>query len=138
MIRVTFNRDGTFRSVQFPDSDTYVPSSPEVQGIMEWLRLHDMDPAVVPLGAEIFYDATFDEWRIPTWPRPIRVCPLCRDVHKVIVRRRARDEKWLPMVATAPYPCRRGCETSYPSTALRDAHEADPHAQDVTTSGSKS
>ena len=92
MITATFNRDGTFRSVKLPDRETYVHGSPEVQGIMEWLRLHAVDPGVVPLGAEVFYDAAFDEWRIPTWPRPLRICPRCRDVHSVIIRRKVRDQ----------------------------------------------
>lgn len=92
MITATFNRDGTFRSIKLPDRDGYVPNSPEVQGIMEWLRLHGVDPDVVPLGAEVFYDAAFDEWRIPTRPRPLRICPRCRDVHSVIIRRKVQDE----------------------------------------------
>lgn len=33
-----------------------------------------------------------------------------------------------------PYECRRGCDTRYPTAGLRDAHEADPHAQDVVDS----
>lgn len=96
MIRAQFNRDGTFRSVTLPGRPEYRTDSPEVQWALSWLRLHDVDPLVVPLGAVVMYDAEFDEWRFPVMVRAAgggvrmnaeRTGPLIR-----VIRRRVRNE----------------------------------------------
>jgi len=91
-----YRPDGTLRAV---DVD-YEQLDPATRlDICEWVKLHKLDPGLVPIRVEIGFDPATEEWVFPTYVpgdhgHGIKVDPTTR---KPLLRRvRRRTVAWIP------------------------------------------
>lgn len=80
--------------------DYYAMTPQEREDIVDWVKAHRVDPFLIPIMAEIGFDADTEEWRFPVRIRGpqggIRYDPITETVPTRIVRR--RRQPWpLPM-----------------------------------------
>lgn len=100
---VPVTRGGAFHSVIVLRSYLDLLCSEHEPRIMDWMRLHGLDPNEVAADGIRGYDADSGEWRIKVWRRRdgyLYIDPVTHAPASVIVRRRALASLPWPQVTT--------------------------------------
>jgi hypothetical protein len=101
MLTAHFRPDGTLEAV---DVD-YLEADPAGrEDLCDWVRLHKLDPARVPVQSRIDYDPATDEWAFPVYvPGAAGGIQIDRTTNEPVVHRvRRRVVAWTPRADRQP------------------------------------